>query len=89
MSIGSEAYLRVPLVCQEREKIGVEADDGPQEEVRLKVFRSKEGDVRLPFFTYVFTVFSRHFRCSIYTHRRLQQTAVSCKRSNCNKASEF
>ena len=24
-------------------------------------------------------------RCCLYTHRRLQQTAVSCKRSNCNK----
>ena len=31
------------------EKIGVEADDGPQEEVRLKVSNSKEEcDVRLP-----------------------------------------
>ena len=35
--------------AQEREKIGVEADDGSQEEVRLQVFRSKEEcDVRLP-----------------------------------------
>ena len=24
-------------------------------------------------------------RCCLYTHRRLQQTAVSCKRSNCNQ----
>ena len=24
-------------------------------------------------------------RCCLYTHRRLQQTAVSCKRSSCNK----
>ena len=24
-------------------------------------------------------------RCCIYTSRRLQQTAISCKRSNCNK----
>ena len=44
---------------------------------------------RKPFFTYVFTVFSRHCRCGIYTLRRLQWTAVSCKRSNCNKAIEF
>ena len=27
-------------------------------------------------------------RCCLYTHRRLQQTAVSCKRSNCNKIRE-
>ena len=40
-------------------------------------------------FTYVFTVFSRHFRCGICTHRRVQWTAVSCKRSNCNKVNEF
>ena len=24
-------------------------------------------------------------RCCLHTHRRLQQTAVSCRRSNCNK----
>ena len=24
-------------------------------------------------------------RCTVHTHRRLQQTAVSCKRSDCNK----
>ena len=27
-------------------------------------------------------------RCCLYTSRRLQQTAVSCKRSNCNKIRE-
>ena len=27
-------------------------------------------------------------RCCLYTPRRLQQTAVSCKRSNCNKIRE-
>ena len=27
-------------------------------------------------------------RCCLYTSRRLQQTAVSCKRSNCNKKKE-
>ena len=38
----------------------------------------------------MFTLYSHGiFRCGIYTPRRLQQTAVSCKRSNCNKASEF
>ena len=30
-----------------------------------------------------------HFRCSIYTPRRLHETAVSCERSNCNKENEF
>ena len=35
--------------AQEWKKIGVEADDGSQEEVRLKVFHSKgECDIRLP-----------------------------------------
>ena len=35
--------------AQEREKIGVEADGGPQEEVRLKASHSKEEcNVRLP-----------------------------------------
>ena len=28
-------------------------------------------------------------RCCLYTRRRLQQTAVSCKRSICNKQNEF
>ena len=38
-----------PTSAQEQRKIGVEADDGPQEEVRLKVFHLKEEcDVRLP-----------------------------------------
>ena len=41
-----------------------------------------------PCFTCVFTVFSWHFRCSIYRHRRSQWTTVSCERLNCNKASE-
>ena len=35
--------------AQEREKIGVEAGDGPQEEVRLKIFHPQEEcDVWLP-----------------------------------------
>ena len=40
-------------------------------------------------FQMFFTVFPRNLRCGIFTTRRLQQTAVSCKRSICNKASEF
>ena len=39
MSICSQAYLRVPQVCPGTGKIGVEADDGPRQEARLKVFR--------------------------------------------------
>ena len=42
-----------------------------------------------PFFSYVFKVFSRHLKCSIYTPRRFQLTAVSCKRSICDKVIEF
>ena len=38
----SQACSRVPQVGQERVKVGVEADDGSQEEVRLKVFHPKE-----------------------------------------------
>ena len=32
-----------------------------------------------------YTAKTVHLRCCLYTHRRLQQTAVSCKRSICNK----
>ena len=50
VSIGSQAYLPSPTsVPRNGGKLAFEADDGPQEEVRLKVFHSKEeSDVRLP-----------------------------------------
>ena len=40
-------------------------------------------------FLHTFTAKTCHLRCCAYTPRRLQQTAISCKRSICNKVNEF
>ena len=42
MSMAARRIFESHKCAQEREKIGVEADDGSQEEVRLKVSHSKK-----------------------------------------------
>ena len=41
-TLATKRILEFYKCAQERRKIGVEADDGPQEEVRLKIFHLKE-----------------------------------------------